>query len=143
MHYSVRIDVNIKEIVSSVLDLVKTECCQYGKLTGIDDIEENLLNGIENASAENVNIFFLLDTSCIIKSEFGIPKKREMISFPLNTAQASNRKMLLLAVFHNLPEKYPFMNYLLRTLTFFWFFASKNITKTMSILRFTLQLDYN
>ena len=54
MHYSVRTDVNIKEIVSSVLDLVKTKCCQFAELTGIDDIEKNLLNGIENDSAENV-----------------------------------------------------------------------------------------
>ena len=54
MHYSVRTDVNIKEIVSSVLDLVKTKCCQFPELTGIDDIEKNLLNGIENDSAENV-----------------------------------------------------------------------------------------
>ena len=60
MHYSVRIDVNIEEIVSSVLDLMKTECCQFGKLTGIDDIEENLLNDIENDAAENVTIFFSL-----------------------------------------------------------------------------------
>ena len=58
MHVSVRKDVNIKEIVSSVLDLVKTECCQFRKLTEIDDIKENLLNGIDNDSAENVNIFF-------------------------------------------------------------------------------------
>ena len=58
MHVSVRIDVNIEEIVSSVLDLVKTERCQFRKLTEIDDIKENLLNGIDNDSAENVNIFF-------------------------------------------------------------------------------------
>ena len=58
MHYSVRIDINIKEIVSSVLDLVKTECCQFGKLTRINGIEEYLLNGIKNDSVKNVNIFF-------------------------------------------------------------------------------------
>ena len=61
MHYSVRIDINIKEIVSSVLDLVKTECCQFGKLTRINGIEENLLNGIKNDSVKNVNIFFSLE----------------------------------------------------------------------------------
>ena len=61
MHYSVRIDINIKEIVSSVLDLVKTECCQFGKLTRINGIEEYLLNGIKNDSVKNVNIFFSLE----------------------------------------------------------------------------------
>ena len=45
-------------------------------------------------------------------------KKGREYQFPSNTTHVSNRKLLLLVVCRRLPKKYPFMNYLLTTLTF-------------------------
>ena len=85
---------------------MKTECCQFGKLTGIDDIEENLLNDIENDAAENVTIFFSLGHLLHNKKQIWHWKKAGGDQFPSNTIHASNRKMLVV-VFHGLSENYP------------------------------------